>query len=34
MVNQPKTWSYPDGYDHTNVSDKVIKILLGGLKIV
>lgn len=34
MVNQPKTWSYPDGYDHKNVSDKVIKILLGGLKIV
>lgn len=34
MVNQPKTWSYPDGYDHKNVSDKVIKILLGGLKVV
>lgn len=34
MVNQPKTWSFPDGYDHKNVSDKVIKILLGGLKVV
>lgn len=34
MVNQPKTWSYPAGYDHKNVSDKVIKILLGGLKVV
>jgi UDP-N-acetylglucosamine 2-epimerase (non-hydrolysing) len=34
MVNQPKTWSYPEGYDHKNVSDKVIKILLGGMKVV
>jgi UDP-N-acetylglucosamine 2-epimerase (non-hydrolysing) len=31
MVNQAKTWSYPEGYDHKNVSDKVIKILLGGM---
>ncbi|PAE44086.1 non-hydrolyzing UDP-N-acetylglucosamine 2-epimerase [Bacillus sp. 7884-1] len=34
MVTQPKTWSYPEGYDHKNVSDKVIKILLGGMEIV
>jgi UDP-N-acetylglucosamine 2-epimerase (non-hydrolysing) len=34
MVKQPKTWSYPEGYDHKNVSDKVIKILLGGMKVV
>jgi UDP-N-acetylglucosamine 2-epimerase (non-hydrolysing) len=32
MVNQPKTWSFPEGYDHKNVSDKVLKIVLGGLK--
>lgn len=34
MVNQPKIWSYPAGYDDKNVSDKVIKILLGGMKVV
>ncbi len=34
MVNQPKTWSFPDGYDHKNVSDKVIKIILGGAVVV
>lgn len=34
MVNQQKNWSYPAGYDHKNVSDKVVKILLGGLKVV
>ncbi|MFX3624577.1 MAG: non-hydrolyzing UDP-N-acetylglucosamine 2-epimerase [Ectobacillus sp.] len=34
MAGQPKTWSYPAGYGHKDVSDKVIKILLGGLKIV
>jgi UDP-N-acetylglucosamine 2-epimerase (non-hydrolysing) len=34
MVNQPKTWSYPDGYEYKNVSDKVIKLLLGGMKVV
>jgi len=31
MVNQPQSWSYPEGYDHPNVSDKVIKIILGGM---
>lgn len=34
MANQSKNWSFPEGYDHKNVSDKVTKILLGGLKIV
>jgi UDP-N-acetylglucosamine 2-epimerase (non-hydrolysing) len=34
MVKQSKNWTIPVGYDHKNVSDKVIKILLGGLKIV
>lgn len=34
MVNQPKTWSYPEGYNDKNVSDRVIKILLGGMKVV
>jgi len=34
MVNQPKCWSYPEGYDYPNVSDKVIKIILGGMKVV
>ncbi|MFC5734543.1 non-hydrolyzing UDP-N-acetylglucosamine 2-epimerase [Cytobacillus gottheilii] len=30
MTSQSKTWSFPDGYSDRNVSDKVIKILLGG----
>lgn len=34
MTNQPKTWSIPEGYNHNNVSDKVIKIILGGMKVV
>jgi UDP-N-acetylglucosamine 2-epimerase (non-hydrolysing) len=34
MVNQPKTWSFPEGYDHKNVSDKVLKIILGGMQVV
>ncbi|MCY9026958.1 UDP-N-acetylglucosamine 2-epimerase (non-hydrolyzing) (plasmid) [Priestia megaterium] len=32
MVNQLKNWSYPEGYGHLNVSDKVIKVVLGGIK--
>ena len=32
MVNQLKNWSYPEGYGHVNVSDKVIKVVLGGMK--
>lgn len=34
MVNQSKNWAFPEGYDHKNVSDKVIKIVLGGMKVV
>lgn len=34
MVNQRKNWSYPKGYDDKNVSDKVIKVLLGGHRVV
>ncbi|MGE6376227.1 non-hydrolyzing UDP-N-acetylglucosamine 2-epimerase [Peribacillus muralis] len=33
MVNQQKDWSFPEGYDHKNVSDKVLKIILGGHEI-
>ena len=25
MINQNNNWSFPEGYDHNNVSDKVIK---------
>jgi UDP-N-acetylglucosamine 2-epimerase (non-hydrolysing) len=31
MVGQPKNWSFPEGYNYKDVSDRVIKILLGGL---
>ncbi|MEH7587794.1 UDP-N-acetylglucosamine 2-epimerase (non-hydrolyzing) [Priestia megaterium] len=34
MISQPKAWSYPEGYDHKNVSDKVLKIILGGINVV
>lgn len=34
MINQSKTWEFPQGYDCRDVSDRVIKILLGGMKIV
>jgi len=34
MVNHRKKWSYPEGYDDKDVSDKVIKVLLGGYKVV
>lgn len=34
MVKQPKRWPYPKGYYHKNVSDKVVKIILGGHQIV
>ncbi|MCP1494774.1 UDP-N-acetylglucosamine 2-epimerase (non-hydrolyzing) [Peribacillus frigoritolerans] len=33
MVNQKKDWTFPVGYDHKNVSDKVLKIILGGHEI-
>ncbi|AEN92123.1 UDP-N-acetylglucosamine 2-epimerase (non-hydrolyzing) [Bacillus infantis] len=32
MVNQLKNWYYPEGYGDVNVSDKVIKVVLGGMK--
>jgi UDP-N-acetylglucosamine 2-epimerase (non-hydrolysing) len=32
MVNQLKSWSYPEGYGDLDVSDKVIKVVLGGMK--
>ncbi|MBM7603163.1 UDP-N-acetylglucosamine 2-epimerase (non-hydrolyzing) [Metabacillus crassostreae] len=34
MVNQPKNWLFPEGYDQTNVSDKIVKLILGGMKSV
>ncbi|MFC5772963.1 non-hydrolyzing UDP-N-acetylglucosamine 2-epimerase [Ectobacillus antri] len=34
MLHEPKTWNFPEGYDDRNVSDKIIKILLGGQHIV
>jgi len=34
MVNLPKTWPYPEGYAYKNVADKIIKLLLGGIKVV
>ncbi|KSU89251.1 MULTISPECIES: non-hydrolyzing UDP-N-acetylglucosamine 2-epimerase [Priestia] len=34
MVNQSNRWSYPEGYDYPDVSDKVIKVILGGLNSV
>ncbi|MFP3509183.1 UDP-N-acetylglucosamine 2-epimerase (non-hydrolyzing) [Peribacillus sp. SIMBA_075] len=33
MVNQQKNWTFPEGYNHKNVSDKVLKIILGGHEI-
>ncbi|MFS0604992.1 non-hydrolyzing UDP-N-acetylglucosamine 2-epimerase [Peribacillus frigoritolerans] len=33
MVNQQKDWTFPEGYDHKSVSDKVLKIILGGHEI-
>ncbi|HWJ78412.1 MAG TPA: UDP-N-acetylglucosamine 2-epimerase (non-hydrolyzing) [Niallia sp.] len=30
MIEQPNRWDFPAGYDDKNVSDKVIKVLLGG----
>ncbi|MEJ9227128.1 non-hydrolyzing UDP-N-acetylglucosamine 2-epimerase [Priestia aryabhattai] len=34
MINQSNNWSYPEGYNQLNVSDKVIKVVLGGIKYV
>lgn len=34
MTGQKKTWTLPEGYEDKDVSDKVIKILLGGVELV
>ncbi|PAF39639.1 UDP-N-acetylglucosamine 2-epimerase (non-hydrolyzing) [Terribacillus saccharophilus] len=34
MASASKNWEFPSGYADLHVSDKVIKILLGGLEIV
>ncbi|UOQ48609.1 UDP-N-acetylglucosamine 2-epimerase (non-hydrolyzing) [Gracilibacillus caseinilyticus] len=34
MIKQPRDWTFPEGYDHRNVSDKVIKIVMGGMNYV
>ncbi|SDI13246.1 non-hydrolyzing UDP-N-acetylglucosamine 2-epimerase [Alteribacillus bidgolensis] len=34
MTNHSKTWVCPDGYTDTNVSDKVVKFILGGANFV
>ncbi|MGG3571210.1 UDP-N-acetylglucosamine 2-epimerase (non-hydrolyzing) [Bacillus gobiensis] len=34
MINQPKTWAIPEGYNRNDVSDRVIKLVLGGIKVV
>lgn len=34
MVNQSNVWSFPEGYDHKNVSEKIVKLLLGGMEVV
>ncbi|MCU9614553.1 UDP-N-acetylglucosamine 2-epimerase (non-hydrolyzing) [Caldibacillus lycopersici] len=32
MLNMPHTWEIPEGYQYKNVSDRVIKVLFGGMK--
>ncbi|KGX92425.1 UDP-N-acetylglucosamine 2-epimerase [Pontibacillus halophilus JSM 076056 = DSM 19796] len=32
MMNQPRNWAFPDGYADEQVSQKVLKLLLGGMK--
>lgn len=32
MINLPNSWDFPEGYQYKNVSDIVIKVLLGGMK--
>lgn len=34
MVNQSTRWPYPDGYEDSNVSSKVVKFILGGKGVV
>lgn len=31
MMSMPANWDYPEGYQHQYVSDKVLKLLLGGM---
>ncbi|MYL63557.1 UDP-N-acetylglucosamine 2-epimerase (non-hydrolyzing) [Bacillus hwajinpoensis] len=34
MINSQRNWSFPTGYDDPDVSDRVVKFVLGGMKIV
>lgn len=34
MVKQPTKWALPEGYADVDVSDKVVKFLMGGLHVV
>ncbi|UOQ87550.1 non-hydrolyzing UDP-N-acetylglucosamine 2-epimerase [Gracilibacillus salinarum] len=34
MIKQSRDWTFPEGYDHRSVSDKVIKIVMGGMNYV
>ncbi len=34
MINSQRNWSFPTGYDDLDVSDRVVKFVLGGMKIV
>lgn len=34
MLNSPKDWKCPDGYLDPDVSNKVVKFLLGGIRVV
>lgn len=31
MIHMPADWNFPEGYQYQNVSDRVIKVLLGGM---
>ncbi|WP_042148412.1 non-hydrolyzing UDP-N-acetylglucosamine 2-epimerase [Paucisalibacillus sp. EB02] len=34
MLNMPTTWEIPEGYQYNNVSDRVIKVIFGGMEYV
>ncbi|WP_347550648.1 UDP-N-acetylglucosamine 2-epimerase (non-hydrolyzing) [Pseudalkalibacillus hwajinpoensis] len=34
MVKQPTQWKFPEGYTDVDVSEKVVKFLMGGLNVV
>lgn len=34
MINQSTNWKFPEGYTDEDVSDKVVKFLMGGLTVV